>query len=387
MTASNACSVGVGTSIITPPLPTALAGYGDRTGLAEAVHDDLEARAVVIDDPTSRRRCCLLTLDLLGTTPEVGRPIRAAVARVLGIDPEAVLTSCTHTHAGPGTIVGAEILGWGRPDGYLEELPDLAAEAATAALAALAPAQATFVRVELPDGVAENRRGHPLRPSVAVVDLRSVAGPAAGERLGTIVNLGMHPTVTGPANACVATDWVGPFRRALEALAGGTAVLLQGCQGDVNPAARAWDHDDPCDWAPVVDEVGATIAAAVADALALAEPVALAVQATPSTTIDVPVDETILGALAGGVSTRTIALQALDLGGVRIVGLPGEAFHAAELELRDQLTDPVLLAGLAPDWEGYLPVPFTDGYEEQLSFGATATGRILTAAAQQADPT
>ena len=54
---------GLGSASITPSLPVALAGYGNRHGLATTVHDDLRVHALVIDDGDTN--CCLLTFDLL----------------------------------------------------------------------------------------------------------------------------------------------------------------------------------------------------------------------------------------------------------------------------------------------------------------------------------
>ena len=39
----------------------------------------------------------------------------------------------------------------------------------------------------------------------------------------------------------------------------------------------------------------------------------------------------------------------------------------------------VLLAGLAPEWHGYLPSPFRDGYEESTSYGRDAVAAIADA--------
>jgi hypothetical protein len=38
-----------------------------------------------------------------------------------------------------------------------------------------------------------------------------------------------------------------------------------------------------------------------------------------------------------------------------------------------------LLAGLAPEWHGYLPMPFRDGYEESTSYGRDAVAAIAGA--------
>ena len=39
----------------------------------------------------------------------------------------------------------------------------------------------------------------------------------------------------------------------------------------------------------------------------------------------------------------------------------------------------LLLAGLAPEWHGYLPSPFTEGYEESMSYGPEAVAAIAHA--------
>jgi hypothetical protein len=41
--------------------------------------------------------------------------------------------------------------------------------------------------------------------------------------------------------------------------------------------------------------------------------------------------------------------------------------------------NPVLIAGLAPVWQGYLPVPFREGYEEGLSYGEPFVQGVLRA--------
>ena len=43
------------------------------------------------------------------------------------------------------------------------------------------------------------------------------------------------------------------------------------------------------------------------------------------------------------------------------------------------MPSPMLLAGLAPDWHGYFPVPYADGYEEGLSFGPDAVAQVVDA--------
>ena len=67
------------------------------------------------------------------------------------------------------------------------------------------------------------------------------------------------------------------------------------------------------------------------------------------------------------------------IGDLTLVAIPGEAFHGVEDTLRASHPDPLLLAGLAPDWHGYLPRPYTDGYEEGLSLGGEAVAQLVEA--------
>ena len=155
------------------------------------------------------------------------------------------------------------------------------------------------------------------------------------------------------------------------------ACFLQGCQGDVNPAVTAWEDGDPHSWSPVVDAYAERLAASVTAALPRATPVT----ATPITTrarmIRVPIGDTLLAQLAGTARERAIDLVEWQLGDVTVVAVPGEGFHGVEDVIRGAHHDPVLIAGLAPDWHGYFPVPYTDGYEEGLSLGPEAVRQLV----------
>ena len=101
--------VGFGAAIITPPTPVQLAGFAEDQRATE-VHDDLEVRTLYVRGELGA--VCLVVCDLLGMSPSFARPVRESVAAALGLDLGAVLTSCVHTHAGPSTMAGTEVLGW-----------------------------------------------------------------------------------------------------------------------------------------------------------------------------------------------------------------------------------------------------------------------------------
>ena len=200
-----ALEAGFGAAIITPPTPVQLAGFIEDQPATE-VHDDLEVRALFLRG--EHGAVCLLVCDLLGMSRGFAKPVRDAVAAALGLDRGAVLTSCIHTHAGPSTIAGSDLLGWVTPDGYREMLVERCVAAARArSRGGGAGDPARRVGGRCPRAVDQPARAA-VRPDVRVLD---VLGPD-GARLGTLANVSIHPVALGPECLAVSSDWVGPFR-------------------------------------------------------------------------------------------------------------------------------------------------------------------------------
>jgi hypothetical protein len=224
-----------------------------------------------------------------------------------------------------------------------------------------------------------NRRGLPYAPTFALLD---VVDPH-GTRLGTLANVAIHPVALGPECLAVSSDWVGPFRRALERRAGGTAVLLPGALGDVNPH-HVHRQDNECrdDGFAEAEQLGGHIAEGVEAALEEAEPIeASGPSVLRHRTVEVMLGSTLL---TRGRTGRRVPVELLEwsVGPVRLVSVPGEAFHALGNAVEARVEHDgahVLLAGLAPEWHGYLPSPFTDGYEESMSYGREAVAAIARA--------
>ena len=96
-------------------------------------------------------------------------------------------------------------------------------------------------------------------------------------------------------------------------------------------------------------------------------------------TIDVTMGATLL---TGRREGRRVSIELVEwtIGPVRLVSVPGEAFHALGRAIEAGPAERhVLVAGLAPEWHGYLPSPFTDGYEESMSYGPDAVAKIAAA--------
>jgi hypothetical protein len=165
-------------------------------------------------------------------------------------------------------------------------------------------------------------------------------------------------------------------------------MLLSGPLGDVNPHhVHRQGNDCRSDGFAEAEQLGADIADGVDAALADATEIETSgPSVTRHRTLEVTLGDTQLTRLRKG-REATVELVEWSIGPVRLVSVPGEAFQElgraveARVERDGGL---VLLAGLAPEWHGYLPSPFTDGYEESMSYGRDAVQAI--AAALVTDP-
>ena len=262
---------GVGRTKITPPVGTFLFGYIARERGAEAVHDDLFATALVLDD--GRIRIAVVSCDLLMLHPTTVAAIRERVHAQTGIPARNVMLCCSHTHSGPVTFVVQGGRGGGggglspstRPTGYVEGLAGLIAGAVVEAARDLGPAAWGVGRGKAEIGV--NRRQRSAGGAViigadpeGVVDrdlliLRvdrvtgdGVGGdapsPPATRPLALLVNCACHAVCLSGNSYLVSADWPGAMRRAVEARTGAAVCFVQGACADTNPLGGPQDTFD-----------------------------------------------------------------------------------------------------------------------------------------------
>lgn len=359
---------GTGTADITPVEAVRLAGFLAREPAVPplVVADPLQVRAIALRRGADT--ALLLVLDLVGLSAPVAASLRLAVATGTGVPVERVLPSCTHTHSGPDTLLGMDL-----HEGYLARLEAAAVTAATGALAALAPVSVGVAEVAVPPELAVNRRGNPHTPRLQLLDLHAPAG-----RLATVVGVGIHPVTHGPDVHVVTADWVGHCRTAVEAVLGGTAVVVSGALGDVNPPGGD-GYDRSGGGVELARSVGAAVAALAVAASDRTEDVGPGLR-LDHRGVELPVADTDISRLvSGGADTVVAELFDWSLGYVHLVSMPGEPLGAFAADVRrDGLVLPV---GLAPSWQGYLPHPdaISGGYEDELGLGAPAMRRLLDA--------
>src|SRR5689334_5556921 len=98
---------GVAKTIITPKQYMWMSGYGGRTKPAEGKIHDLWAKALVLED-VDRRRCLLITLDLVGIDKQLADDVCADLQKQFGFQRDQIMLACSHTHCGP--VVGKNLI-------------------------------------------------------------------------------------------------------------------------------------------------------------------------------------------------------------------------------------------------------------------------------------
>lgn len=255
---------------ITPPLGASIVG-GWAPFPATYVHDELHARALVLDDGSSRM--AIVVVDSLGVPRYVLDHAKRAAAEHTGIPADRILISATHTHS------AASALGerWSPADydlaptldAYQSFVASRIADVIRGAVTNLQPAQIAWGRAALPDEVF-NRRwfmkpgphlANPfggtdrvqMNPAVGSPDLVEPAGPTdpeitfvavrrpgAATPLAVLANYSLH-YVGGVPQGHISADYYGVFARTLARLVGAddagggfVGMLSNGTSGDIN---------------------------------------------------------------------------------------------------------------------------------------------------------
>jgi hypothetical protein len=278
---------GAAAVVITPPDGTPLSGYYSQRG-SQGVLDDIHAKAVVLDDGTTR--VALVVCDLLSLPRHTVVEARGLIEKETGIPGGHVMISATHQHTGP--VVAREssrddLDGGSSPAGtsYTEKLPALIAKAVADANAARVPARVSYAREEerrlafnrrfwMRDGTVGWNPGKlnpdilrpvgPTDPEVGVVYFEAGSNEAT-RPLITYVNFALHPDTTGGAR--VSADYPGALSRSLAAYRGPDmlTIFANGACGEINHVNVQWParQQGPAE----ANRIGTILAAAVLKAV------------------------------------------------------------------------------------------------------------------------
>ncbi len=314
---------------ITPNGPIPLAGYGSRWGglamkKSTGVHDDLCARAVVLEDGGTK--FALVACDLC----VINAGLRKAACRVLakadtGIPADHVMVTGTHTHAGSGgyilSILAPPVAGFYNP-GILKKLSTGIAEAVVQANAALAPARFGVGSRDL-DGYNHNRRGgETLDTQMTVLRFDG----ADGKPIALVVHFAAHPTIIDGTDMKVSRGWPGAMVDAIrEHFGGKTEVLFcNGAEGDASPAGPRPGKDN---YERAVG-FGKRIAKPAVD---LAE----GIKAGDQPELKIVYNQFALPpSILGKIMPKRSAVHRVEIGETWLMGLPGEPIMQIGLDIK-----------------------------------------------------
>lgn len=373
---------GVAVVRITPELTRKvyIAGY-ESNRIAESVHDDLYARALVLDDGTTR--VAVAACDLIGLSNWRIRKIRA---RVTAVPADQVIVACTHVHSGPDTLGlwGPSAFQTGLDAEYLTRLETDVAAAVDRAAGSLRPVTLSVGTVQVPDGLVYNSR-EPIQDKTLTA-LRF--SDAEGHTVATVVNYGGHPEVN--KSKAITADFVQPVRDAVERRFGGTCVFLQGALGGMVTAQiseHTWEELQR-----VGEGVGKAAVAALEHARREPDPRLSVRKKAVLLPLENAKFKIAIGAkiLDGEIQDSTVPTEVwrFDLGRVTWITIPGEILPRPALALKGQMPGPYpMIVALGNDELGYIldPDDFDKklySYERSMSVGKN-TWPVLFAAARE----
>jgi hypothetical protein len=370
--------VGYGERVITPPLGVDLCGYGfylDRK--AERVRDDLKVRVLFLrnEDQT----LVLASSDLVGFSVDFSDLVRGTVARDHKILAQNILLACIHTHSGPAT---QSLPGLGDVDEkYMKMVRRAIEEAVAEAHERMKEADFTFA-FEAIEPIGYNRRTNNFE---GIDPILKVAIFRQKSKKIYFLSYACHPVVFGPVKN-VSADWPGSVVSRIEKK-GHQAIFFQGFCGDIDPVSQLnrWGAGKDEDLALYGEMLSRRAFKAERFAVEPRRNSLKAVETRIAIPLRVPSLEQIeaeaqefsktYAQFPGGsrfaeewkdkaLDARStfpskpylenIPLQAMAVGHLKLLGIPGEVFSGLGLKLRRRW-DPLFPLGYANGNIGYIP--------------------------------
>jgi neutral ceramidase len=418
---------------ITPPVGIPMAGYYSIR-LAEGKHDDLHAKALVLEKDGAK--AAIVVCDLVSIERDLVQAARKLIEKSTGIPGEKVMISATHSHTGPllrpRFLAAVEGPALQIAEQYRGALPGKIAEAVKLANANLTPARVRagvgheeslsfYRRYLMKDGTVRFNPGKlnpnivqpmgPIDPDVPVLYFDT----PDNKPLATYVNFAMHLDTVGGMQ--FSSDYAYTLSKLLGKIDGPEmlTVFTIGAAGNINHInVKSRDRQKGQEEAK---RIGTILTGEVLKTYARTKPVAAVAPRVMREIIDLPVpsftrDEV---AEARSVAARfgkpspppfldmVKAMKVLDIADrkgkpleaevqvialgdqVAWVGLPGEIFVELGIAIKKASPFPItIITELANGWIGYVPTrkAFSEGaYEVVSARCAPGAGETLADAA------
>lgn len=207
-----------------------IAGFDNRRA-ANGVHDQLWARAMVIDDGTSR--IAIVSLDAIGFGSDDVIDLKKYISAEANID-YCIVTS-THTHEAPDLIGiwGDSEFSSGVNPEYMEMVQKNGAEAVIEAARSLRPVTLRFAQdlEGAKEFVEDSRKPYVLDPGVRLIQAVDLE---TKETIGTLFAWANHPETLWNANLLLSSDFPHFIRHYVEnGISSGDSLIAEGLGGTV----------------------------------------------------------------------------------------------------------------------------------------------------------
>lgn len=210
---------------------------------SQTVHIGLFVTVLAREDIT-RKISFIVGIDLcaLGCT-ECAENILAKIVSQLGIEPDQLLFSSSHSHSTPLPCIhrskkdGHELV----PE-FIEQIINVTVKACNQAVRNISVANVTWaygkcdlaVNRDLPCGSHEVVA---FNPAIKADDTLAVGriSDQSGDLIGILVNYACHPTTLAWDNRAISPDYVGQARKIVQTSTEAPMLFLQGASGDLSP--------------------------------------------------------------------------------------------------------------------------------------------------------
>jgi len=382
---------GFGLAGLTPPVGTPLAGYGARKGApSTGVHDSLFVRVIALR--AGERTACLVGYDALLLHPPLARQIERGAYQQMGLDPEQLYFTATHTHSGAG--------GWGkgwlseqfagpRKEGINEMFVDSTLAALSRALRDLHPARYGCGVIDAPHFIRNRLVGEAGETDDDLFYLALLRDNRPG---AVFASYSAHATVLSARNLEFSGDYPGFFERGLERLSGAKVIFAAAGVGSHSHRGEGSGFER-------AQRIGTSLADSIYSRLKRCRLKSSARLIYGRLAVDLPPHQVLIAAgwrLAPWLARRLVPvdqvyLQILALDRTAFIGSPGEFSGEMALEVKAEAHElgwDVTVTSFNGNYIGYLtPSHYAglDNYETRtMSWFGPHTGDYISGLAQSA---
>lgn len=245
-------AVGIARRDITPPAGIRAKNWGPADWeCSDGAHRPFELTALALTGHDGRTRVLLAVDGTWWRRVADEQRVRGTILAGLDLEPDQLLLSLSHTHAGAVLCAAdVDLPGGELIPGYLDRLAAAGIEAGKDALDTAVPGRIEWTTGRC--GLAADREldvdGRALvgfNPAGEADDTVVVGRitTADGTMLGTLVNYACHPTTIAWHSRELSPDYVGALREVVETASGAPCLFVQGASGELAPREQyTGDH-------------------------------------------------------------------------------------------------------------------------------------------------